>query len=350
MLLPKVFLVFILIGFLNSCAFLFGDEGMFPSPDGDYLEAELTPEMNIPSQLDSYTLDQLYVVPERFSSLAVLDEIPLPKPIETRRREGVRIQSLSDKTWIVIDATPAQVWPLVRDYWTELEIILDHEDPSNGIMETSWVEVGSSDDKRHKYKITIEPGLHSGYSEVYIIHLENLNTEPVPLVISWPESSVSEDLERQILTSVSQYLADRNDVYQASSASLLAGSIESESKVNLIENEDGDAILELRLDFNRAWVQIRQALETADVLILDSDRDQSIFNVQFAGIIEEDDAPGLIGRWFGGGAEDPNFRDFTVHVLEAEGVVNVTTEASENFDESGQLTQELLQVIDENLS
>ena len=155
MLLPKVFLVFILIGFLNSCAFLFGDEGMFPSPDGDYLEAELTPEMNIPSQLDSYTLDQLYVVPERFSSLAVLDEIPLPKPIETRRREGVRIQSLSDKTWIVIDATPAQVWPLVRDYWTELEIILDHEDPSNGIMETSWVEVGSSDDKRHKYKITI---------------------------------------------------------------------------------------------------------------------------------------------------------------------------------------------------
>ena len=40
MLLPKVFLVFILIGFLNSCAFLFGDEGMFPSHDGDYLEAE----------------------------------------------------------------------------------------------------------------------------------------------------------------------------------------------------------------------------------------------------------------------------------------------------------------------
>ena len=71
------------------------------------------------------------------------------------------------------------------------------------------------------------------------LHLENLNTEPVPLVINWPEQSISSDLERQILTSVSQYLADRNDVYQASSASLLAGSIEAESKANIIENDDG---------------------------------------------------------------------------------------------------------------
>ncbi len=350
MLILRAVIVPILIGSLNSCAFLFGDEGMFPNPDGDYLEAQLVPEMRIPSQLDSYTLDQLYVVPERFSSLADLEEVPLPKPIETRRREGVRIQSLNEKTWIVIDATPAQVWPLIRDYWTELQIVLDHEDPSNGVMETSWVEVGSSSEKRHKYKITIEPGLHSGYSEIYVVHLENLNTEPVPLVINWPEKSISVDLEQQILTSVSQYLADRNDVYQASSSSLLAGSIESESKVNLIESESGEPILELRLDYNRAWVQIRQALETADVLILDSDRDQSVFNVQFAGIIDEDDEPGFIGRLFGGGAEDIDFKDFTVRLFEAEGVVNVTTETTEISDDSGELTEELLQVIDENLT
>ena len=350
MMMLRIILVSMLIGCLNSCAFLFGDEGMFPNPDGDYLEAELVPEMEIPSQLDSYTLDQLYVVPERFSSLAELEEVPLPKPIETRRREGVRIQSLNEKRWIVIDATPAQVWPLVRDYWTELQIILDHEDPSSGVMETSWVEVGSSNEKRHKYKITIEPGLHSGYSEVYIVHVENLNSEPVPLVVNWPERSISADLEQQILTSVSQYLADRNDVYQASSSSLLAGSIESESKVNLIENESGEPILELRLDYNRAWVQIRQALETADVLILDSDRDQSVFSVQFAGIISEDDEPGFIGRWFGGGAEDIDLKDFTVRLFEDEGVVNVTTEAIGSYDDSSQLTEELLQVIDENLS
>ena len=346
----KIILVAVSIGFLNACAFLFGDEGMFPNPDGSYHEAELVPEMRIPSQLDSYTLDQLYVVPERFSSLADLEEVPLPKPIETRRREGVRIQSLNEKRWIVIDATPAQVWPLVRDYWTELQIILDHEDPSNGVMETSWVEVGSSSEKRHKYKITIEPGLHSGYSEIYILHFANLISEPVPLVLNWPENSISVDLEQQILTSVSQYLADRNDVYQASSSSLLAGSIESESKVNLIESESGEPILELRLEYSRAWVQIRQALETAEVSIIESDRNQSVFNVQFAGIVNAEDEQGFIGRWFSRPTEDMDLKDFTVRLFEAEGVVNVITEAIGSFDDADQLKEELLQVIDENLS
>ena len=350
MLVLRVILPFILLTSLNSCAFLFGEDGMFPDPGDGYLEAELAPEMIIPSQLDSYTLDQLYVVPERFSSLVALEEVPLPMPIETRRREGVRIQSLNDKRWIVIDATPAQVWPLVRDYWTDLQIILDHEDPSNGVMETSWVEVGASSQKRHKYKIIIEPGLHSGYSEVYVLHLENLSTEPVPLIVTWPEESVSPDLEQQILTSISQYLADRNDVYQASSSSLLAGSIESESKANLIESDTGEPMLELRLDYSRAWVQIRQALETADVLIVDSSRDESVFNVQFAGMINEDDEPGFIGRWFGGASEELDMRDFSVKLFQSNGVVNVMTQALGEFDDARELTEELLQVIDDNLS
>lgn len=339
---------------LNSCNYLLGDEGLFPSRDDDYLEARTAPAMDIPNQLDSYTLDQLYVIPERFSSLAALEDVPMPKPIETRRREGVVIQSLADKRWIVIDATPGQVWPLVRDYWTELQIILDYEDPSSGIMETSWVEVGNDDDNRHKYRITIEPGLHSGYSEIYVLHHEDSNSAPVPVVVSWPDQSNSDDLERRILTSVSQYLADRNDVYQASSASLLAGSIEAESKANLIEGDTGEAMLELKVDYNRAWVQVRQALENAEVTIVASDRDQSIFNVQFAGISEEDDEPSLIGRWFGGGEEEiAELKDFNVRLMETDDVVNVVTEALEPIepvDDSLSLTEELLQVINDNLS
>ncbi len=330
---------------------MLGDEGLFPNPDDDYLDARTAPQMEIPNQLDSYTLDQLYVIPERFSSLTALEDVPMPKPIETRRREGVIIQSLSDSRWIVIDATPGQVWPLVRDYWTELRIVLDFEDPSNGVMETSWVEVGSDDEKRHKYQIKIEPGLHSGFSEIYVLHYENLNADPVPAAVSWPDESNSPDLERQILTSVSQYLADRNDVYQASSASLLAGSIEAESKANLIEDDSGEPMLELKVDYNRAWVQVRQALESAEITIVNSDRDQSFFNVQFAGIIDEDDEPSLIGRWFGSSDEEiAEVKDFSVRLEQTESVINVVTEALEISDESIQLTEELLQVINDNLS
>ena len=330
-----------------------GDEGMFRDRGGAYLEAQAVSQMEIPETLDSYTLDQLYVIPEQIVTIAApFEEIPMPKPIETRRREGVIIQSLATNRWILIDATPGQVWPLVRDYWTELQIILDFENPSNGIMETAWVEVDNDQEKRHKYRVAIEPGLHSGYSEIYIVHMENLRTEPIPLVLNWPQYSDSEDLEREIMSSISQYLADRNDIYQASTASLLAGSIEAESKANIVENESGKQVLELKIDYDRAWVQIREALETAEILIVDSNRDENFFNVRFSGLTEEGNDPGFIRRIFGGDDEDTEVeeQDFSVRLLENDDVINVITEALETSGETNQLTVELLQVINDNLT
>ena len=333
--------------------YITADNGVFADNTETYQEAQIVPAMRIPNELDSYTIDQLYVIPEQYSVDGVaFEEIPMPKPIETRRREGVILQSLNDKRWVLIDATPGQVWPRIRDYWTELRIALDYENPSAGIMETSWVEIGSDRDNRHKYRIVIEPGLHAGYSEIYVVHLQNLRSDPIPDLVTWPEESSSDDMEQDMLRSVSQFLADRNDIYQASSASLLAGTIQAESKANIVEGSTGDAVLELKIDYNRAWVQIRQALEAAEIDIVDSNRDQSFFNVRFAGIAEEVEEPGFFGRLIGRGsdAEEREIKDFSVRLLETDSAVNVVTEALETSTESNQLTLELLQVINDNLT
>lgn len=327
---------------------------MFRERGGNYEEAEVAPAMRIPFELDSYTIDDLYVIPEQFVADGDVfqNDIPLPKPIDARRREGVIIQSLSDSRWILIDAAPGQVWPRIRDYWTEIQIELAYENPSAGIMETAWVEIGSDRENRHKYRIMIEPGLHSGYSEIYVLHLQQLRSEPIPTVVTWPDESSSADFEQEMLRSVSQFLADRNDIYQASAASLLAGAIQTESKANLIEDTAGETVLELKIDYNRAWVQIRQALESAEIDIVDQDRDQSFFNVRFAGIVQEQEAPGFFGRLLGRGddVEEQEERAFSVRLLETESTVNVVTEALETSPESNQLTQELLQVINDNLT
>jgi len=73
---------------LSACNYLLGDEGMFPNRSGDYLKAEILSAMVIPEELDSYTIDQLYVVPEQFaSSVEVFEDVPMPMPIETGRRQ-----------------------------------------------------------------------------------------------------------------------------------------------------------------------------------------------------------------------------------------------------------------------
>lgn len=343
---------------LAGCNFLTGENGVFRDRNGDYTDARIAPPMSIPEDLDSYTLDQLYVIPEPLAANGEpFAEIPLPKPIEERRREGVIIQSLNDESWVLIDATPSQVWPMIRDYWTELQIQLDYESPGNGLMETAWLEIGGDTELRHKYRIAIEPGLHAGYSEVYIKHMSQARDSEIPSMLVWPEESDDPTLEQDAMRSVSQYLADRNDVYQASSASLLAGSIEGASKANLVQESSGASVLELKVDLGRAWVQVRQALVEAGVEILDSNREQSVMSVSFAGIVEDADEPGLIGRMLrrGGDDEAAPARDFSVRLMDTGEMIRVVTEPLESEQEaagrerSAQLAADLLQVINDNL-
>jgi len=318
-----------------------------------YRDAEVTPPMEIPPELDSYTIDALYVIPETpFVSGAPFDDaIPLPKPIETRRREGVVIQALGDRRWIVIDATPAQAWPLVRDFWSELNLELDTADPGAGIMETAWLEAANAPETRQKYRVMIEPGLHSSSSEIIVRHLQNLRTQPPPLNIEWPEVSDDPDREQQILNAISQYLADRNDIYQASTASLLAGTIEGARKANIVETPGAGPFLALRIDFDRAWVQVRQALDNAEVEIIDSNRDDSVLSVRFAGIIQQPPDPGFFRRLFGASSEAPELvlRDFTLRLDQDGEAIKVTSEALEESEDAPRLNRELLQVIIENL-
>ena len=100
---------------LSSCGLIdrdsawFGGERGLLADEGGYQAAQVIPDMRIPAELDSYTIDQLYVIPEPYSADAeAFEEIPLPRPIEERRREGVVIQSLSGVRWILIDATPGR--------------------------------------------------------------------------------------------------------------------------------------------------------------------------------------------------------------------------------------------------
>lgn len=337
---------------------LTGEEGIIRDRVGDYRDSPVLPAMSVPSELDSYTIDALYVIPEAVASASdaeAFDSVPMPKPMETARREGVIIQNLGDSRWILLDATPAQVWPLVRDFWSRLNVALDYENPSSGIAETAWVEVNAEPTLRHKYRISIEPGLHSGYSEIYVTHLSDLRSEPIPIVVTWPEMSDSEDRERQILDALSQYLADRNDVYQASTSSLLAGSIQSARKANLIESASGQELLELRINYGRAWVQVRQSIERSEVEIVEANRDQAVISVRFAGIQEELDEPGFFGRILGRGrgADAAELKDFAVRLSEQGDTVEVSIERlgeSSGGDEDGDLDSQLLSVINDNLT
>lgn len=329
---------------LAGCSYLTGDDGMFRDRQGDYLAAPVIPPMNIPQELDSYTLDALYVVPEEVpADKPFFIEAPAPRPMDTNVREGVVVQRFADRRWIVIGAEPGQVWPRLRDYWSTSQIPLSFEDPIAAVMETAWLgEPG----QRNKYQVRIEPGLHAGNSEIYVLQVGETFVSDTSAPVVWPTRSADLDVETRMLDDISLYLADRTDLYRASSVSLLAGSIEAESKAGIVRTADGDT-LQLRIDFDRAWSQVSQALGNAEIEITSNERASAMFTVNYAPVAEEDQ-PGFLGRLFGGGDEE----DFepvaiTLRLLTEEGAIRVIPEAAD--DVSVDVLDALIRAVHTNL-
>lgn len=286
---------------LAGCSYLTGDDGYFRDRQGDYLTAPVVPDMRVPDNLDSYTLDQLYVVPEEVApNREVLSgAIPRPKPLDTNRPEGVVIRRYSGENWIVIAATPGQVWPRVRDFWTQRGTMLDYENPVDGVMETVWISALGSAEDREKFRLRIEPGIHTSSSEISLIQISRPDSVVGSELVVWPALSESEDREFALLQDLSQYLADRTDIYSSSSSSLLAGSLAGETKASLIEDRGFGPVLELRVSMNRAWGQVGQALSDAGLNVLERDRDNNVFRVEFAGLQDPQERGGFLSRMFG---------------------------------------------------
>ena len=74
--------------------------------------------------------------------------------------------------------------------------------------------------------------------------------------------------------------------------------------------------------------------------------------VRFSGASVDEDEPGFIGRLFTRNDEESAAieQDFSVRLVDEDGVVTVTAEPLESADDLSDLTAELLLVINNNLS
>lgn len=315
---------------LPACSWLGGgnddEDGIFRDRQGEYLEARIVPPMQIPAELDSITIAELYHIPDLLpGERALYVTPPAPKPIDTRIREGVVVQRFGDRSWIVIGATAAQVWPRLRDYWSAEEVEIDNENALQGVLETAWLPQ-SGTDLRHKYRVWIEPGLHAGNSEIYVRHISD-NGETMPgMVVQWPAESENLERETTILASISLYLADRTDIYRASSVSMLAGSIEMQGKASIVDAGPGNTQLELRLDYERAWSQLTQAVNNANIEVLETQMDQRQLRVAFTGT-ESAEQPGFFRRLFTR-EESTESVEFVVRMVGPEGAIRVEAETA----------------------
>jgi outer membrane protein assembly factor BamC len=333
-----------------------GEEGIFRDRQGEYLQARTIPRTEIPQGMDGFIIDDLLVIPEinAQETQAYLDA-PRPRPLEGRTDREVVIQRMQNRSWIVVDVSPSEVWPRIRDYWRQDGVDVAMENPTAGIMDTAWFVKDGNVLNREKFRVLVDTGFQDNSSEIRLLHLSAPQATPVFEQVNWPESSVDPEIEFEVLNDMSTYLADVADLYQASSVSFLAGNIASSGKATIVNTPAGEEILQLQADFQRSWAAVGRSLTRAGVEIVAQDADAGVYDVRYVpgsgdAAADEEEEPGFFKKvvtlngLFSGKEDESQAFPFRVQVQDGIPAVNVRI-VPDAGAEAAEAARELLRLI-----
>lgn len=276
--------------------------GIVESKKIDYKSAGKLPTLEIPPDLTAPTGDNRYAIPDAQGSgtatLSTYSEERRAAPAGAQallpEQDKVRIERAGSQRWLVVQATPQQVWPVIKDFWQETGFIVNLESPETGVMETDWAEnrakipqdairrtLGKVIDglystaERDKFRTRIEAG--KGGTEIYLSHrgmLEVYATEGKDKTV-WQPRPADPELEAEML----RRLMLRFGVEESRAQTLLTQQQTPEQA--RVVRDAGTPVLEMDEGFDRAWRRVGLALDRIGFAVEDRDRSKGVYFVRY---------------------------------------------------------------------
>lgn len=268
---------------LSGCGIFFGDEGWFRNRGGDYLKADNIPPLVLDENLDRRALGELYPIPPitaaDYDDGADPYEVPRPLPLSANvLEESVKIQRLGEKTWILMNVAPGEVWPRVRSFLNVNGLTVAHADISSGVIETDWIQFKTDLSTYDRYRLQIDQGVQPDTSEIHILHMSIPTDSAAPSAdLSWGLNSVNAERERWLLDELAATLA--SDTTEGGT-SLLAQAIGGSAKAGLI-TLNNEPVLSLRLERARALGTLAYAVKQEGFVSYENDASIGIFYVNY---------------------------------------------------------------------
>ena len=294
---------------LSGCS-LFGDT--FRNRSNDYQLSEESAELNLPETTLDGAIVELYPIPAIPDDSLVAGKFTVPRPQRASLAafdKQVKIQTLSDKSWILVQVSPDRVWPEIRNVLNRNGILVESLNPAEGIIETVWVNYKEDNDLSHRFRLKVEPGVQFNSTEVSVLH--NSASKGDERITEWSVQSDDKAREKELRQVVAEALT--GDIGN-SSVSLLAQTIGGEAKVKVVSASNTQPYILINLDYPRAWGSVSYSLSNrggiGEFSVIDQDRSAGIFYVHHN---ELDKKRGWLSRWFGSD-KDKDDRRVDYHV------------------------------------
>lgn len=214
--------------------------------------------------------------------------------------EGIAVKRDGDQRWLVIDASPSDVWYKVVEFWRKNGLLLVEQDPAIGVMTTDWLESRAdikqgviteflrkaldsvySSATRDRFRVRLEEGETPGTTELYLTH-QGMVEELVKDVAGqadttyWTPRPNEPETEAAMLRSLMLYLG----VSEAQTEQSLAKSEPKKARSELIEQGEAVELL-IHERFSRAWRLTGVALDRVGFAVEDRNRSEGIYYVRY---------------------------------------------------------------------
>lgn len=253
----------VLIFLVSSCASLTGPEGAFPDTKYDFLDEELSGDVVTTDDLALNVEEDHYPI-DISAKDTIFQEVPKPRQIfSAGGASEVQLRRLGELLWIYVETLPSTTWPITRSYWETSEFQLLDADPETGEMIIDFND-------EINFKITIEHGIKESSSEIFLSGIQKGEEIIVEL---------DQEVIQPYLEDIVNYIADSVGTF--SGTSLAAQSL-NDRKKSRIYSENERTVIELDLNFERAWSTVSRAINTTQIISNDRNREEGIFYVSLS--------------------------------------------------------------------
>ncbi len=311
--------------FLESCSFL-GLDNYFRDRSSDYRMAEEFPEMDVPEGKNAQRVGQLYPLPDggEVVSYEIQSEFEVPRPRSVAMNESsneVRIQSLSDESWILVSTPPGETWPRIRSHLSRAGIPTERINPSSGVIETGLFMLSEAPEEYQQFRIELSQGVQLNSTEISILQRSFPETGGLPDQLpEWGNTSDNTEYEDWFRGVLAESLAAEDTI---GTASLLGQEIGAASKVELVTPESGLPYIEMRMEYNRAWASVGYALSRRGFSITERMENEGIYISDYQRVATEE--PSWWKRIFSLNRQEPTY-NYRVSLDDANGTVRVRVE------------------------
>jgi outer membrane protein assembly factor BamC len=295
----------------------------------EYHGAKKASKLDVPPDLTQLEKDNRYAVPDA-RGIASASTYKLPQqggvaiapgqavgPINS---DTMRVERAGNQRWLVVNQSPEQLWPQLKQFWTESGFELATDSATTGTMETEWAEnrakipqdlirrsIGKVFDslygtgERDKFRTRLERS-PTGGTEIYISHrgAEEVLVGAQKETTTWTARANDPGLEAIFLSKLMAKLSGVTETKPAEAAAsvAIANAVVAPQHAKLV-----DGTIEVDEGFDRAWRRVGLALDRVGFTVEDRDRVQGVYFVRY---VDPDfvSPDGFLKKLFTFGADD----------------------------------------------